>query len=393
MPWTCDLRGGSVSDNDLDYLIVATDYATVCAGTCPTCVLSRDERQFSGPATSVENIIMGLADTGMSYGKVKTVAVGIGRANVLALDPSSVSDIVTILSSAKTAFPGSEIIAEISTSLIGKIEPQIARAMQIVEATDSIGIDARFVVVANTALNSEKYWANLDRFLTELEDFRGGRERDNNGDILQLALAIDSLPDPSNLADRLGRYHFPVNITWAPGHDKGAKEVEGLERLGIWLEKFYRLTDSRDMDSSLVNRIKAAISVGQFSTLPEAAHHAAQSSKAVVYIAADGQWHNGLFTALAEMDPVRFDPCGEGRSMAAISAKELRRFITNPACAQCAFVGPCVTAGGHKIAQIALRNYSSGTSVCPNGLKGCFDAAMGGLLEMVGNGAEETIHA
>lgn len=358
----------------LPYLIVTMDYATTCAGTCPTCVLGKAERLETGPASSVEAISAGMKAAAAHYDFADTLAVGIGRANVLMLPHSSVAEIVHILQVAKREFKYGSIIAEISTSLIGKIEPQIGRAKELASALEAIGVDARFVVVGNTALVSEKYWANLDQFLGAMEEYRGGRTTEDNGDILQLALSVESLPDPMKLVARMTDYRFPINLAWAPGHDYGARSEAGLERLQDWLAAFYDLSIIHGLDSSLVNRVNAAVDIAM-PTLTEAAQHAARSSEAIVYIAPDGRWHNGLFTALAEMDPIRFDPVPMNRTMAGVSARELRQFMTNPACTACPFVGPCVSAGGHKIAQIALRNFAQGTQICPNGLQKAFARA------------------
>jgi hypothetical protein len=356
----------------IDYLIVAMDYATTCAGICPTCVLSKVERAVSTPASTLAAIEAGMKSSGAAYEKAGTLAVTIGRANVLALPETSIDEIVTIMRFARENYRFDHILAEISTSLIGKIDLQIERAKRITQALNAEGIESRFVVVANTALHSDKYWANLDRFLTEMEDLRGGREEQKNGDILQLALAIDSLPEPEELVARFSGYGFPINLAWAPSHDCGAQDIEGLARLEDWLAQFYDLSIRFGLDSSIVFRIDNAVR-RNITDLMEAVKNAERSSEAVVYIDQDGNWHNGLFTALAEMDPVRFDRLAEGRTMAGTSAREIRKIITNPACSSCPYIGPCVSAGGHKIGLIALRNHNGGTTVCPSGLRKTFE--------------------
>ncbi len=356
----------------IDYLIVAMDYATTCAGTCPTCVLSKTERTATNRATSLDAIEAGMKASAAQYEGAGVVAVTIGRANVLALPEGSVGEIVEIMRYARKHYRSDHLIAEISTSLIGKIDQQIDRAKAITAALDAEGFESRFVVVANTALHSEKYWANLDRFLSEMEEARGGRAARGNGDILQLALAIESLPEVGELCRRLSGYGFPINLAWAPGHDAGSRDEERLRRLTIWLAAFYDEAIRLDLDASIVFRIDNAVR-RSIADVIEAASHAERSSEAIVYIGQDGNWHNGLFTALAEMDPVRFDPAAEGRTMTGITVKELRKIITNPACRSCPYIGPCVSAGGHKIGLITLRNHDKGTAVCPSGLKNSFE--------------------
>lgn len=361
-----------MTQNAVDYLIVAMDYATTCAGTCPTCVLTKDERSLKEAASTVKAVSRGLKTAAEEYAHIGTLAIGIGRANVLSLPETSIKDIVKILNCAKQVFPFEKIMCEVSTSLIGKIDNQITRAQRISQETSKIGVETKFVVVGNTALVSEKYWKNLDQFLRAMEEFRGGRDIDDNGDILQLALSSDSLPDPEVLAQRVKDYRFPINIAWAPGHDRGARNEKNLAKIGEWLGQFYDASQIFNLDCSLNNRVDTVMSL-RTNNIPSAVEQTIQSSKSIVYIDQEGEWHHGLFTVLAEMDPVRFDPIRSGKTMIGISPKEIRSLITNEACKQCPFVGPCISSGGHKIAQITLRNYLNGTTVCPSGLRGCFE--------------------
>ena len=192
-----------MSSRDIPYLIVATDYATTCSGTCPTCVLTAMERRRSYPATTPEKIISGLEAAAIEYGRVGTLALGIGRANVLDLPESSIDEIGRIVKGAAACFECDELVVEVTTSLVGNIDRQIARARAILEASAQWGCDVRFVVVTNTALHSEKYWRNVDLFYRAMSDLRGGMHSEESGDIIQLALAADSLPDPRELAARM----------------------------------------------------------------------------------------------------------------------------------------------------------------------------------------------
>jgi hypothetical protein len=361
---------------DIPYLIVATEYATTCSGTCPTCVLTKDERLRAFPATTAAKLAAGFCEAAASYGRADTLALGIGRANVLDLPARSVREIGEIVTSAAGAFDHREMVVEISTSLVGKIDRQIARAKEILAASAEWPCDdVRFVIVANTALHSEKYWRNVDAFYHAMADLRGGADVDHSGDIVQLALASDSLPDPSVLAARIGGYRSPVNLTWAPAFDRGLDTGESaLVRMGEWIESWYALTSDGVVDSSLVNRVRQSMGMMD-SGMREAAQHADESGRAVVYVATDGTWHNGLFTVLAEMDPVRFDPIAGGRAMSGTDPRELRRFLTNPACSGCEFSNACIASGSHRIGMITLRQFPDGTESCPSGLRAAFASA------------------
>ncbi|MTH97606.1 hypothetical protein [Roseibium sp. RKSG952] len=358
----------------IDYLIVTNDYATSCAGTCPTCVLSKDERAIKTPFTRAENIIKGLNAAGDNYGEIGTLALGIGRANVLMLPKESVGDIRAIMAAGRNAFNFRDGITEITTSLIGKIDPQIERAKKLLDTADNEAFDARFVVVANTALSSEKYWVNLNTFLRAMEAHRGGSNIDGNGDILQLALASETLPDVHELVDRVSEYKFAVNLTWAPFYDAGIEDEARLEELGNWIAEFYRLTSERGLDSSLVNRTDMAIAIDE-EPFTHSLARAAESERAVVYIDQDGSWHNGYFTVLAEMDPIRFDPLA-----AEESPNSFRRVIfllKNPACHGCPFHTACISSGAERIGTMALRKHPRGTHTCPSGMRRTFEVASG----------------
>lgn len=364
----------SGSSTHIPYLIVATEYATTCAGSCPTCVLSKEERLRPYPATTSAAIISGIEKAAAEYGHVGTLALGIGRANVLDLPDSSIDEIGLIVAGAAAAFHHDELVIEISTSLVGKIDRQIAQAMKIMKASEGWGGDVRFVIVANTALHSEKYWRNVDVFYAAIEAARGAAGEDGHGDIIQLALALDSLPDPDDLATRIRHYRSPVNLTWAPAFDRGIAGEGSLLVMEKWLDRWFALTSEGDMDSSLVNRIRQSLGMLD-SSMKDAAEHAEMSGRAVVYVGTDGTWHNGLFTVLAEMDPVRFDPAAGGRAMSGTEPKELRRFLTNPSCSSCEFANACIASASHRIGMITLRQFPDGTEACPSGLRAAFASA------------------
>lgn len=361
----------------IPYLIVNVDYATTCSGTCPTCVLTAAERASPVPATTPAKVASAFGAIAGGYGRIGVLAIGVGRANVLALPRSSVAEVAALAEAAATAFSFDEGVLEISTSLIGKIGPQVDRARELVSAVARTGFDARFVVVGNTALASEKYWANLDRFLRELSSVRGGQDKDGSGDILQLALTSSMLPDPETLLDRLSSYRFPVNIAWAPAFDAGAADEGVLDKLGSWLADFYRGAAQRGLDSSLVTRSRQSV---EFSAtpLPDLPRIVSESARSVVYVAPDGTWHKGYFSILAEMDPVRFDPdcVSPGRSSVVTDPfRDISRLMKNRACAACPHISSCIAGGAHRIALMVLRRHPRGTDNCPSGLRRTFEAA------------------
>jgi hypothetical protein len=364
-------------------LILALDYCLSCRGTCPTCVLSKDERLLAAPAMKVGTAIAAIETIAPMYPSIGHLALGVGRGNNLMLPKETIGDYLAIAAAAERTMTFDDGVMEISTSLVGKIAPQIERASQIIEAFKVTGrrMDPRFVVVANTALSSQQYWENLDLFLTSMEAARGGR-RDGTGDIMQLNLATDSLPDVKAICEILSAYRFPVNLAWTPAFDAGSKSEEGLAAITGWIGEFHAQARRLGLDTNVVNRIDAVLSAG-IGTIPEAVANVEGSAANTIYVAPDGQWHEGFASVLAEMDPIRYDPLsarGTGRAKVIGDMRtEVSRITRNGACMSCHHLPLCIATGAHKIGLIALRQHPHGTVNCPSGMRDAFESAAEGF--------------
>ena len=360
------------------YLTVTVDYALGCAGTCPSCVLTDMERTSDHPATTPELVAKAMTMIAPAFGPVETLALGIGRANVLALGEERHSEVVRIVEAAKDTFDFVHAAAEISTSLIGKVDVHVDKAVRLMDALEHTGFDVRFVVVGNTSLVSAKYWRNLETFLRSIEARRGGAGVDGAGDILQLSLAIATLPPVEELVARVRGYKFPINLLWTPAFDEGARSEDGLRKLENWLAEFY-LAAARDLlDSSLNIRVDQVSDSG-LSGVADYVGYLQTSLRSIAYIAPNGSWHEGLFTVLAEMDPVRFDPglarTGEHGKVIADPAREIMALMRNPACKACSHVGDCVAGGTYRMALTTLRRHPGGTTACPAAIRRTFEIA------------------
>lgn len=366
----------------VDILVVGLDYCGSCRGSCPTCVLTAAERALDVPLMRPADAERAFASMAATYPSVREVALGIGRGNNLALPASSVADHLAIAAAARRHLDFATGVLEVSTSLVGKLEPQVERAKRIVEAfrADPCGFDPRFAVVANTALGSPRYWANIDAFLSAMQEFRGG-PADGHGDIISLNLGIDSLPDLATVEALVSRYRFPVNLVWVPTFDPGAATEGGLARLGAWVAGFWAMAARLGLDANVVNRTADALSQ-RAEGLAQLAHHVSRSAGAVVYVAPDGRWHEGFTSVLAEMDPVRFDPEAEvvrgQRRMVGDPRRDIARLMRNPACTACPGFSACVLSGAYKLGLLALRRHPGGTRACPSGMRETFELAAAG---------------
>ncbi len=359
-------------------LVVAMDYTGTCRGTCPTCVLSLAERRSEAPLMTVASIEAGLARVAGAYPHVGSLFLTLGRGNTLVLPETSIDALIAVAQAAEAAVDYRHAAMEMSTSLVGRLEPQIDRAKAIMDRFQASGtdVDPRFLVVANTALSSAPYWRNIDRFLTEIEAYRGGRSVDGNGDIILLNVGIDSLPDVGWLEQFLCDYRFPVNLGWVPTFDQAAGDPNKLQVLARWLADFDAMAERLGLDANITNRAGPAMTNGA-AGLDSLVHQIDRSIASIVYITADGHWHRGFNTLLADMDPVRFDPdaprvAGQAQ-MVDNPRRDIARLMRNPACRACPHMGPCIAGGAYKLGLLTLRRHPGGTDVCPSAMNLVFE--------------------
>lgn len=374
------MTGKHHGDIKLESLIVNVDYCGTCRGTCPTCVLTKDERLLNKPLTNSELVIKALRDISSKYGKVHDSFIfGFGRGNHLVLPDSTIPEMLEILGSIDELYEAEEFLIEISTSLVGKIDPQIDRAKTLIDTINKSfsNFDVRFVVVANVGVSSEKYWQNVFKFLSAIEEHRGGID-DGNGDIVQINVSLDSLPDLQWLEEFFKDFPSPLNIAWVPAFDVNSGKKEFMDRFEHWLGGFYEMTLRNDLDTNIRNWGHRSMRYND-SDLKELMDNAIHSSKSLLYVDPQGNYHNGYPTIMADMDPIRFDPHaaelhnGSRKSILNNDGKEILNLLKNKACRQCKYISACYHSGGYRLSLISMRYNKNNDSMCLNGLRQTFE--------------------
>jgi len=360
-------------------MILNIDYAGRCAGACPVCALSHSERHSDRAFLSPDQVIAGFAAARQrGHHRMETLVIGVGRGNMLGLGETIVEDLATIARAASDHFLFDEGLIEISTSVMGRIEDQITRAEQILDHFDRLnlghnrGLDARFVVVANTAQTSDSYWKHLQKFLDHLSQRRGGLDCDGSGDVLLLNLSLGHLPPILPLIERLRHYRFPVNVTWAPTLDPAARDPAAIQQLEHWLADWHQAMRQHGMDGSLVTR--AAEGWAHRHSDRDALEAQLNGNGAVLlFIDKTGQLHQGFSSVSADMDPIRFasgigDATG-GLRMVSSPREELAQLLRWPACRGCEHLAGCVISGAHKTALLTIAGLKPDASLCPSGMR------------------------
>ena len=358
-------------------LIVNLDYCGTCRGTCPTCVLTLDERLSTKPLMQTDDIVSAFTDIFSHYGtSFKRFVVGFGRGNHLVLGGETIDDILDVVDFIENQVVSEEMLIEVSTSLVGKIDKQIQRAIQIIEAAKRRGLraDFRFVVVANVGVSSHKYWQNVVKFMDALIEYRGGNYS-GTGDIIQINLALNDLPELSSLKDTVFKYRSPLNIAWVPAFDKDAGNAAQRDKLEEWLAVFYESGEENGLDTNISNWGNRSIKFKEYS-VSEFDAQISVSGDTLLYVSTDGSYHYGYPTIMADMDPVRFDPLsikdGNLRQSSISNDKDYMSLLRHRGCRECPYFTSCVHSGGYRIALIAARNAAKKSNMCLSGLRSAF---------------------
>lgn len=357
-------------------LIINIDYAGRCAGACPVCALSDIERQSVKAFLNPGQVADGFAAIGArGHQRMDTLVIGVGRGNMLALGDDTGAALLAIAQAAQAQFVFRDGLMEIATSVMGRLDDQIRQAHNILDifaGNPDIQMDARFVVVANAAQTSDNYWQHLCRFLDDLMARRGGIDCDGAGDVLVLNLALGQLPDIDLLVRHLGRYRFPVNVTWAPTLDPAARDPARIRALEEWLAAWHDAMRTHGMDGSLVARAAEGWR-HRHSDRDTLEAQLSGNGTVLMFIDRTGQIHQGFSSVSADMDPVRFaSGIGDGHGglrMMASPGAELAALLRWPACRGCDQLAGCVISGAHKSALLTIPHLTPDSSLCPSGMR------------------------
>lgn len=360
-----------------DALIINYEYCGTCRGHCTTCALTTEERATATPFLDAAQMHTALIYAASQHPQPSMLALGIGRADVLALADQPPQAVRDILVRAADLFSGVPIIAEVATSLVGgKLDTYVRRAR---DWSATLGhaappVTVRFAIMANLELHSASYWRNVRGFLDQLAEWRGGA--DGSGDILNLNISASRLPGVADVIRRLDGIRSPINVLWNPVAQPDIRRH--LDLLGLWLAEFYQAAQSAGMDCNLINLCDLPTPSAQ-----EAIAQIADHPATLISMDRHGQVGEGLFTILGDMDPGRSVGMAthtpvlrRDRPAQVVSdaRRESARLLRHRTCRACPHLGRCIQTGGFKLAQVVLQR-DPDILGCPTALRPMFDAA------------------
>lgn len=354
---------------------VVIDYCGSCHGKCLTCLLSEDERQMEMPFFTRASLAGPLRKATEALPPMGTFALAFGRANTLQLPEFTIDDIAVSAGVVASHVQCDELIIEVSTSLIGKIDEQIARAMAISKAIVREAPEAhvRFLIVIDPQrIGNDAYWRNIHTFMEEMAAWRGGG--DGSGDVMILNVSARVLPDVDQLISRIARYKSTFNVIWIGESDLPASNEAGQMAAALeqWFGDFYRAAKVNEIDSSLVTRADIAMQMaGSIPALSDCEKLIAMHGEVITFIAPDGRLMKGGANPIGDMDPLRYPTLFGHNEVVTNVSRDLFEFLRHPACRACEHTRACIASGVYKF---ALMNASKlPPEQCPSLMHCVFD--------------------
>lgn len=339
--------------------IINTEYFFQCAGSCSGCFLTNEEKNSTNIYKN--NILKAFEKIAKTLDKKEELVIGIGRGNLLNLSYNQLDDLLDLLKWSENNFQYEKITFELSTSLIGKIENQIEKAIYLLERSSNNNI--YFNTVLNSEITSQKFWENVKQFFNTTEKYRKKQGMlDDTGDILVLNINPNKLPNLSFFKEFLVNHFSPVNIALFP-FEKGTITDEKMSTLIDWTEELYEVL--KDKDFNMKNFIN---SIEQYEYDVESIfthYHGTKNSYIFVY--KTGEITNGSISIMGEVDYIRL-----------LNKYELNTDIKNAftkmqkrkSCQICPVQKECLYSGAYL--NFLANEKSLDTRICPSSYKNLF---------------------
>lgn len=345
-------------------LIINMEYFLQCFGHCSGCFLSEEERQESNVYKNT--LLLPLLNLSKKYKKIEIehLVVGLGRGNILNLSAASLEEMLSFISKIESLFQYKKITLEISTSLIGKIDLQIEKALFLLSRNKNI----YFNLVINSELTSSTFWQNIGRFYQATSSYRinNWNWTDNYGDILVLNINPENLPDLNFIENFTLSYGSPINISIFPFQNKITKD--SLKKLNDWTNTLWYKFKDKDLNikNYLVNLNASNIE----NNLENMNQYQSYTEKSYYFIDKMGKLINGSLSIMGEVDKIRLL---EKFGLKLNINEAYTSMQKHKACRLCPYQKECLLSGSYLNFMANKKNYNDGT-YCLSGYKNIFSA-------------------
>lgn len=340
--------------------IINTEYFFQCAGNCSGCFLT-DEEKISTEIYK-DNILKAFNNIKKTLEKKEELVIGIGRGNLLNLSYEQIDNMLDLIKWCENNFQYEKITFELSTSLIGKIETQIEKALYILKKSSKNNI--YFNTVLNSEITSQSFWNNVKFFFQTTESYRVGQGLlDDTGDILVLNINPNKLPNLLFFEEFLKNHYSPVNIALFP-FEKGNISNDKMLNLIEWTEKLYKIL--KDKDFNMKNFVQSIASYEY--DIENILSHYDGTKNSYIFVYKTGEITNGSMSIMGEVDYIRLlNKYGLNADIKNAFIKMQKR----KSCQSCSVQKECLYSGAY-INFLANEKYLD-SKICPSSYQKLFE--------------------
>lgn len=340
--------------------IINTEYFFQCAGSCSGCFLTNEEKN----STNIykDNILKALSKISENLNSQEELIIGIGRGNLLTLSYAQIDDLLNVIKWCEDNFTYKKITFELSTSLIGKIDTQIEKALYILNKNKNNNI--YFNTVLNSEITSQKFWGNVKTFFQTTEKYRIEQGlSDDTGDILVLNINPNKLPDLKIFKEFLKGHYSPVNIALFP-FEKNNISNEKMLYLIEWTKELYEVLKNKDFN--MKNFIES-ISSYEYDTESIFSHYEG-TKNSYIFVYKTGEITNGSISIMGEVDYIRLLNKYELNADIKTAFVKMQK---RKSCQMCSVQKECLYSGAY--INFLANEKSLDTGICPSSYKKLFE--------------------
>lgn len=344
-------------------VIINTEYFLQCAGSCAGCFLTEDERNKSNVNIDrISDVLVNLIKDCMAGGKGEEFfVVGLGRGNNLQLPTNEIEVLGSFIKKLEAIIQSNEIVFEVSTSLIGKIDSQIEKAKVLLNYSKNI----YFNIVVNSEITSKQFWNNVKQFHQSLAHHREELGfKDKTGDILVLNVNPAVLPDLEAIKKFKNGIHSPINISIFPFEKQTEITVEMMENIKDWTIELSKILKDSDFN------VKNQLSMIDFklNSLKDCLEHINKTKNTYIFVDKNGSVSLGQPSIMGEVDYPRLL---EKYNVNIDVKSAFAQMQKNTPCSRCEYQKECLITGAY-LNMIVNKEQLKKTNHCPSGYKEFF---------------------
>ena len=325
---------------EIDKLIINTEFFLQCSGSCSGCFLTEEERQSEN--TYYNEISKGLSVVAEKYNNIHIpfLVIGFGRGNTLNLHENGINKLIDLMKWCRGNFSFDEVIFEISTSLIGKLDKQIENAKYIIEREEK----AYFNMVINSEITSKSFWNNVASFHSSLSLFRTEKYNitDGNADILVLNVNPKKLPSISELKEFTKDYNSPVNISIFPFNKGVIINKQDIDNVKNWSSELWN--EFKHKDLNIKNFLNGLNSINMENNIQSYKEYSDMTIKSYIFIDKNSEITEGSLSVMGEVDKIRLM---DKFSITLSIENGYKNMMKNKHCRKCEFQKQCLLSGSY----------------------------------------------